>query len=103
MKFMITWQMHPGMLQDTLARFSKMTAKQDEALAGDHLKLIGRWHDLPRGRGVAIFESDSAEALSKYALAWNAVMDLDVAVVLDDDEARALGRGGATGTQRRTK
>lgn len=93
MKLMVTWQMHPGKLHDTLAKFAKMTLEQDQALAGEQLKLIGRWHDLPRGRGVAIFESDSAAALSKYSLAWNGFMDLDVAIVLDDAETRALGLG----------
>jgi hypothetical protein len=93
MKLMVTWQMHPGKLQDTLAKFAKMTPEQDQALAGKKVKLIGRWHDLARGRGVAIFESDSAAAFSKYALAWNGFMDMDVSVVLDDEETRALGRG----------
>jgi hypothetical protein len=92
MKFMVTWQMHPGKLHDTLAKFSKMTPEQDAALGGKQVRLIGRWHDLARGRGVAIFECASAEALSRYALAWNGVMDVDVAVVLDDEEARAVGR-----------
>ena len=30
MKFMITWQFHPGKLADGLAYFSQMTPKQDE-------------------------------------------------------------------------
>ena len=93
MKFMVTWQMHPGKLHDTLAKFAQMTPEQDAALAGKHVTLIGRWHDLARARGVAIFESDSAAAFSKYALAWNGFMDLDVSVVLDDAETRAQGRG----------
>ena len=92
MKFMITWQMHSGKLHDTLAKFSQMTPKQDQALGGKQVKLVGRWHDLVRGRGVAIFETDDPQALSKYALAWNRVMDLDIAVVLDDEEAKALRR-----------
>ena len=92
MKLMVTWQMHPGKLHDTLAKFSKMTPEQDQALAGEQVKLIGRWHDLARGRGVAIFESDSVAAFSKYSLAWNGFMDLDVAVVLDDGETRELAR-----------
>jgi hypothetical protein len=92
MKFMITWQLHQGKLHDTLAQFSKMTPAQDEALAGNRVKLIGRWHDLAKGRGVAIFESDSAAALFKYALNWNRFMDLEVTPVLDDAEARAIGQ-----------
>ncbi len=93
MKFMITWQLHPGKLQETLAKFAQMTAEQDRALAGPNVKLVGRWHDVVQGRGVAIFESDRPAALSKYALAWNGVMDLDLSLVLDDQETRALVGG----------
>jgi hypothetical protein len=92
MKFMVTWKLHPGKLDETLGFFSAMTQKDDEAAMGDDLKLIGRWHDLPRGRGVAIFETNNADAISDYALNWNGVMDLDVSIVLDDEEARAIGR-----------
>jgi uncharacterized protein DUF3303 len=92
MKFMITWQFHPGKLADGLAHFSQMTKDQDEQDRGASIKLIGRWHDLARGRGVAICESDSAEAVSNWALNWNSILDVDVALVLDDEETRALGK-----------
>jgi hypothetical protein len=84
--------MHPGKLHDTLAQFAQMTPEQDQALMGNEIKLIGRWHDLVRGRGVVIMESNSAEAVSKYSMKWNAFMDLDASVVLDDAETRALGK-----------
>jgi hypothetical protein len=91
MKFMITWQLHEGKLHDTLSMFSQMTPEQDKALMGERIQLIGRWHNLVSGQGVAVFESDSAEALATYALNWNKFMDLDITVVIDDEEARALG------------
>jgi len=43
-------------------------------------------------RGVAIFESDSAEAISNWALNWNEVLDLEISPVLDDAETRTLGK-----------
>ncbi|MEW5974841.1 MAG: DUF3303 family protein [Acidobacteriota bacterium] len=92
MKVMLSWQFHPGKLQDGLAHFSQMTPEQDHADHGSKIKLIGRWHDLVRGRGVAICESESAEALSNWAMNWNRILDVDVAVVLDDSETRALGQ-----------
>ncbi len=92
MKFMITWQFHPGKIHETLAKFAQMTPEEDEALMGEGVKLIGRWHDLARGRGVCIVESDNVEAVSRYSLNWNSVMDLDTSVVLDDAETRALGK-----------
>jgi hypothetical protein len=92
MKFMITWQFQPGKLHDGLSYFSQMTPEQDHADQGSNIKLIGRWHDLARGRGVAICESDSAEAMANWALNWNSILDVDVAMVLDDNETRALGK-----------
>lgn len=92
MKFMVTWQLHPGKLHEVLGVFSAMSQQEDEAAMGDGVKLVGRWHDLARGRGVAIFETENAEAFSSYAMKWNGAMDLDVSLVLDDDEARAIGR-----------
>jgi len=97
MKFMITWQFHPGKLSDGLAHFAQMTPEQDQADRGSSIKLIGRWHDLARGRGVAICESYSAEAVASWALNWNSLLDADVVPVLDDNETRALGKKRAKG------
>lgn len=95
MKFLITWQMHEGKLHDTLALFTEMPPEQEEKMMGDSLKLIGRWHDLIRGTGVAIYEADSAEAINAYALGWNRFMDLDISVVVDDEETRKIGKAMA--------
>lgn len=92
MKLMVTWQLHPGKMQETLARFSALNARQERALAGKSVKLLGRWHDLVRGKGVAIYETDDATAFTRYAMEWNKSMDLDISVVLDDEETRALGK-----------
>lgn len=95
MKFMLSWQFHEGKLRDGLAHFSKMTPEQDAADHGSKIKLIGRWHDLARGSGVLICESDSAEAVSNWCLNWNSILDVEVAPVLDDNETRALGKARA--------
>jgi len=91
MKFLVQWQLHEGRLHDILSMFSKMTAEEEQGMMGDGIKLITRWHDLVGGSGVAIMESDSAEAISSYALAWNRFMDVDISVVVDDDTAKAIG------------
>src|SRR5438034_5746498 len=92
MKFMITWQFHQGKLHEGYSQFFKMTPEQDAADRGSRIKQIGRWHDLARGRGVVICESDSAEAVANWALNWNGLLDADVVPVLDDNETRALGK-----------
>ncbi len=93
MKFMITWQLHPGKIQEAYSHFFPMTPEQDAADRGSQVKQIGRWHDIARGRGVVICESDSAEAVANWRLNWNSLMDVDLAPVLDDNETRALGKG----------
>ena len=90
MKFMITWRLYSGKLPEALTVFSNMTPEQIRGEFGPGVKLTGRWHDLARGRGVAVCETDSAEALAGWLLKWNHMMDLDVAVVTDDQETRAI-------------
>ncbi len=89
---MVTWQLYEGKLHDTLALFSQMTPEQEAESMGEDIKIEGRWHNLVSGEGVAIVESDSAEAVSAYCLQWNKYMDLQIAVVVDDEQCRALGR-----------
>jgi len=92
MKFMLTWSLHREKRQDALRGFSAMTAADDAKDMGDNIKLIGRWHDLAAGAGVAIFESNDAVAMANWALNWNPMLDVTVVPVLDDEETRALGK-----------
>ena len=92
MKFMVNWKLHPGKLHDAIAHFSQMTLEQEMSGLDSSTKLIGRWHCLVKGTGVAICESNSAEALSNWLLNWNSIMDFEIAPVLDDNETRALGK-----------
>jgi hypothetical protein len=69
-----------------------MTRDDDQADMGPKVKLIGRWHDLQRFTGVAICETDDPQAVASWILNWNSVIDCDVAPVLDDEEAREVGR-----------
>lgn len=97
MKVLITWQLHEGKLHDILGAFAEMTAAEEKTIMGD-MKLIGRWHDVVRGSGAAVYETNDAEAVSAYALQWNEHMDLDISIVLNDDEAKALGKKVAQDT-----
>jgi len=59
---------------DALAAFSQMTPEDDAGDHGPDITMIGRWHDLPRGSGVCILESDSAEAVEGWAYNWGAAL-----------------------------
>ncbi len=56
------------------------------------VRLLGRWHDVIGSTGVAIAETDDPKKLSAWLLNWNGVMDLQSVPVLDDNEAREIGR-----------
>ena len=89
---MLTWRVHPDKRQAVFNAFSQMTAEDDKKDLGEKIKLIGRWHDLSQFTGVAICESDDAQAVASWALNWNNVLDLETVLVLDDEEARTVGR-----------
>ena len=89
---MLKWRVHEDKRHDVLKRFSQMDAAADNADMGDEIKLIGRWHDVAKFEGVAIYESDDAMAISSWALNWNNVLDAEVSVVLDDSEVREVGK-----------
>jgi hypothetical protein len=92
MKFMITWQMKPGRLHEALDIFAKIPAEAVTQECGPAIRLIGRWHDLVRGKGVVICESDDAAAVSQWCLNWNTLLDFEIGIVHDDDETQAIGR-----------
>ena len=92
MKFMLRWRIHDDKRHDGFKTFSQMTAQDDQADMGERVKLIGRWHDLVGFTGVAIAESDDPQAIANWALNWNSILDVEVTPVLDDEEARAVGR-----------
>jgi hypothetical protein len=97
MKIMLTWKIHEGKLAEALARFARMTPDEERQALGPHLRLINRWHDLVRGRGVVLYECNQAEALAALALHWNDLMNVEIGTVLDDAETRALARSRAVG------
>ena len=91
MKFMISWALHTDTREDTLAYFSQMTPEDDREMLGDTITLVGRWHDLVSGAGVAILESDDLSAVNNFCLNWTNVCDINITPVLSDEEARAVG------------
>lgn len=83
--------MQPGKLHEALGLFSQMTDDQEADLRGEGIHMIGRWHNLVEGEGAMVCETESADAISAYALRWNHFMDLRISPVLEDSEVRALG------------
>ena len=87
---MLKWRLHTEKRMDAIKGFSQMTAADDKTDMGDNIRLIGRWHDIAGGTGVAIFESDDANAVANWALNWIPVLDCKISPVLDDEEVREV-------------
>ena len=91
MKFLVTYSIHPDKRHQALQAFSQMTQADDLADIGKQITVIGRWHSVDGGSGLAIVETSDAQALARWALNWNHIMDLKMKPVIDDQEARAIG------------
>lgn len=92
MKFMVKWRVHESKRHEALKAFAHMTEADDKADMGNNIRLIGRWHDLAGFTGVAICETEDPKAIASWILNWNAVLDATAIPVLDDKDARAVGK-----------
>ncbi|MEJ6722761.1 DUF3303 domain-containing protein [uncultured Ilumatobacter sp.] len=95
MLFMIEFKINHEQKMETFGAFSGMTADDDAAVEQAHgFKQIGRWHDIANGRGVAIVEAESAEAVHGFLLMWAGGCNImNITPVLDDSGARAVISG----------
>lgn len=92
MLFMTTWRMHSGRIGDAYQAFAALPAGDPIADGGPNIKIIGRWHDMAGGTGVAIFETTDAAAIEAYMINWNPMMDLQTTPVVMDEEAKSIAR-----------
>lgn len=90
MKFLLTWRLYDDKKVEAMTGFSQMTPADDETDHGPKVHLVGRWHNLAAGTGVAVCESDTADAVYRWGLNWAPMLDLTVEPVLDDAEARSI-------------
>lgn len=88
MLFMSHYQIRPGNRDAAIQRFA-----QTGGLAPKGVEIIGRWHDVAGGAGVAIFEADGQAAMAAWQLQWNDLMDLHVQPVLTDEQLGAVLAG----------
>jgi hypothetical protein len=88
MKFMGKWTIREDKWLPILKQWSSMTPQQ-RADAGPGVKILGRWHDFASRTGVIVMESNDIMAVQRYVGRWNPYMDIDLAPVIDDEEAAA--------------
>lgn len=92
MKFMVQWCVHEGSRHEALKAFSQTTLKDELGAGADKMKFIGRWHDIVGLTGVAIIETNDINAINGWLLKWNAIVDITVTPVLDDEETKQAAK-----------
>ena len=91
MLFMCTYQVDKDKQADTQAYFTNMTQEQIDGEYPDGVKQIGRWHDMPNGRGWAVIEADSQESLTSWMMGWSGSATFPIVTpVMDDTNGRKL-------------
>jgi len=91
MKFMATFRIPQDKYLPILKRWIAMSP-QEQADAGEGVRIIGRWFDSAARSGVVILESNDLTAVHRYIGLWNRYMDTDLVPVLNDEEATVVAR-----------
>ena len=92
MKQMILWQIHQDFREEVFSGFAAMELADYQSQQGPAVKILGRWHDVINGTGVAICGTDDLDALAQWLIPYQAVCDFEIVPVLDDEEAHATAR-----------
>lgn len=82
MKFMVEWTCPPATFHATIRRFLDTGGAPPEGV-----EMIGRWHSMTDGHGVAICESSNDKALYLWAAQWADLIPMKVTPCLDDPDA----------------
>jgi hypothetical protein len=84
MKFISTWALLPGTIQESVDRFLA-----GEAAPVEGVKLLGRWHNIDCSGGWSLYETTDAALLHKGAAKWADVLEINTAAVIEDAAAGA--------------
>ena len=85
MLFMVSWKGSPALRDKTAERFVSTGGRPPAGV-----RMVGRWHEVGRQSGVAVVETDDPLLLSKWALEWSDVFELEVRPVSTDDQLGPL-------------
>jgi hypothetical protein len=85
MLFSISWKGSPAVRNATAERFLKSGGMPPAGV-----RLIGRWHEVGSISGIAIAETEDPLLMSKWALDWNDMFELEVRAVVTDEQVGPL-------------
>lgn len=85
MLFIVRWEISQAARKAAIQRFLETGGAPPAGV-----KMLGRWHTADGAYGFAIAESDDAQAIGKWALAWNDLLPMDVRPALTDEGMGAV-------------
>lgn len=85
MKYIVRWEIEPSVRKAAIDRFMKTGGAPPTGVT-----MLSRWHSADGAFGFAIAETDDVQAMSKWALAWNDLLPMDIRPALDDQGIAAV-------------
>ncbi len=89
MLFLIKWSISSENRVNCWNAFGNMTPEDDVKDAGEHIKIVGRWHSLGGAGGVCVADAADLASLNSWMLNWSPICDISVEPIVDDADARA--------------
>jgi hypothetical protein len=82
MKFISTYSVRPGCMQEAASRFLSGKAQPTTGI-----KLLGRWHNTDLSGGFSLSETDDPAAAFAFSAEWSDVLEMHTYPVIEDAEA----------------
>ena len=89
MLFIVRWEIPQVARKAAIERFLETGGAPPQGAT-----MLHRWHSADGEFGFAIAESEDAQALGKWALAWNDLIPMDIRPALDDEGIAAVLTSG---------
>jgi hypothetical protein len=87
MTFMVTYSLPIETVEERTSRFLNTGAPPPEGVT-----MLGRWHAVSAARGWVLATTQDPKALFHWITGWSDVMDFEIDLVLDDEEAAEVLR-----------
>jgi hypothetical protein len=79
MKFIVRYDIPQNARKAAIARFL-----ETGGLPPEGVEMVARWHTADGAFGFAIAETDDVQALTRWSLAWNDLLPMDIRPAADD-------------------
>ena len=85
MQFIVRWEIPQSTRKEAIKRFMETGGAPPAGV-----KMLARWHSADGEFGFAIAETTDAQALTRWSLAWNDLLPMDVRPAVNDEGLGAV-------------